>query len=299
MSEYLNLQRFAEGGDGDGGASASAGATGVNPQNAPAGQNGVNGANATLQQSEGAQTPTQQDDAAGWQQAKAKYKPQYDADVQSIIRGRIKDNNDHQKTLATLTPMLNAMAKQFGIKEGDHQALVDRFMDDDSLYEDEALERGMSVEAVKEIHKISAERDRYKTEASEFTAKAQFERHMSGLMQQAEALKAKYPNFDLGKELQNETFARMTSPNGGLNVEQAYVALHHDELQQMAMQAAAQQSQRQAAQTIQANMARPREIAGRGAAPAAPVGRDLSGMTAEDFRRDRIAAMRGARIGGN
>lgn len=299
MSEYLNLQRFAEGGDGDGGASASAGATGVNPQAAAAGNTGVKGMAAASHQSEGAQTPNQQDDAAAWQEAKTKYKSQYDAEVQSIVRGRLKDADTHQKTLATLTPMLNAMAKQFGIKEGDHQALVDRFMDDDSLYEDEALERGWSVEAVKEVRKISAERDRYKTEASEFTAKAQFERHMSGLMQQAEALKAKYPNFDLGKELQNETFARMTSPNGGLNVEQAYVALHHDELQQMAMQAAAQQSQRQAAQTIQANMARPREIAGRGAAPAAPVERDLSGMTAEDFRRDRIAAMRGARIGGN
>lgn len=310
----LNLQLFDEGGAAAGAAGASD--TGVNPQDAAAGNSGVNQMDAasgrsggkedlsmvqygTQQRSQRTQQPQQpqkQDDAAQWQEAKTRYKAQYDADVQQIVRSRLRDADTTSQALQTLQPMLDAMAKRFGTKAGDYQALADHYLDDDSLYEDEAIETGMSVEAVKQLHQLRAERDRAQQQVSQFTEQAQIERHLQKLVQQGEALKAKYPFFDLQKEMQNDSFVRMTSPNGGLSVEQAYAALHHNELQQYAMQQAAMQSQRQAAQTVQANMARPRENAGRSAAPQATVRNDPSKLTLNDFEEIKKRVARGEKI---
>lgn len=307
----LNLQVFDEGGAAAGAAGASD--TGVNPQDAAAGDSGVNQMDAASGRSGGRedlsmvqygtqqrnqstqqpQKPQKQDDAAQWQEAKARYT---DADVQQIVRSRLRDADTNRQTLQTLQPMLDAMAKRFGTKAGDYQALADKYLDDDTLYEDEAIETGMSVEAIKNIHKVTAERDRYKSQVEQSAAMAQVQQHFNGLMQQGEALKAKYPFFDLQKELQNDSFVRMTSPSGGLTVEQAFVALHHNELQQYAMQQAAMQSQRQAAQTVQANMARPRENAGRSAAPQATVRNDPSKLTLNDFEEIKKRVARGEKI---
>ena len=314
----LDLQLFDEGGAAAGGA-AGAGNPGVNPQDAAAGNPGVTqmdaasgnrsggqedltqvqygtGATRRSQGTQQTQQPAKQDDAAAWQEAKTRHKAQFDAEVQQILRGRLKDADTNFQTLQTLQPMLSAMAKRFGTAEGDYKALADKYLDDDSLYEDEAIQTGMSVEGVKQLHKLRAERDSAMQQVSQFTQQAQIKRHLQTLVQQGEALKAKYPFFDLQRELQDESFARMTAPGGGLTVEQAYVALHHNELQQMAMQAAAMQSQRQAAQTVQANMARPREIAGRSTAPQATVRSDPSKLTMRDFDEIDKRVARGEKI---
>lgn len=312
MTKIKGLYWMADGGAGDGGAGAGAGAaTGVTPQAAAAEGTGANQPDAAAMvsnrsvrrnplanvqygtqrnQQQPAQkqaqekAPQGQDDAAGWQEAKTRFKTQYDADVQQIVRGRLKDAATHQQTLETLKPMLDAMARQYGLKEGDHQALVDKYLDADSLYEEESLRTGTPVETLKQIKKLQAQNEQQSAQISRFTAQAQADQHIRGIVAQAEALKQKYPMFDLQTEMQNEQFVRMTSPNGGLTVEQAFAALHHDELQQYAMQAAAQQTRRQAAETMQANMARPRENAGRAPSPQAQVKASPKGLKADDFR---------------
>ena len=221
----FDLQLFAEGGAGDGGAGAGtgAGASGVNSQDAAA-NTGVTGAAAGHQGNQ--QQPAQQDSAAGWQEAKSRYKSQYDADVNQIVRSRLKDAEGHQRTLETLQPMLNAMATQMGVQAGDYQAMVDRYMDRDELYEKEAMERGSNVETIKEIHQLRNRLSVAEGKANQYEERQVFDRHMQGLMQQAEALKTKYPQFDLNMMVNDERFWHMAGPNGPLNLEQAYVALH-------------------------------------------------------------------------
>lgn len=245
----------------------------------------------------------QQDDAAGWQAAKTRHKAQYDAEMQAAVQGRLRDANERlkaaeadQQALATLKPMLDAMAKQNGMEAGNYQGIVDKYLDSDSLYEEESLRTGTPIAALKQIQQLKAERDRNAQQVSQFTQQAQAEQHIRGLVMQAEDLKQKYPMFDLQKEMQNEQFVRMTSPNGGLTVEQAFAALHHNELQQYAMQAAAQQTRRQAAETVKANMARPRENAGRTTAPAAQVRSDPRTLKADDFRELTRRATAGGKI---
>ena len=77
--------------------------------------------------------------------------------------------------------------------------------------------------------------------------------------QQGEALKATFPNFDLRQELKNPAFARMTSPNVGISVADAYYAVHRNEIQTAAMQVTAQKTAEKLSNAIRSGSRRPAE----------------------------------------
>ena len=83
--------------------------------------------------------------------------------------------------------------------------------------------------------------------------------HFGSLTQQAEELKAKYPDFDLQKELGNREFFRLTSPDVGVSVEDAFFAVHHKELAPQMMAYGMDRARQQMGQTLQARGNRPAE----------------------------------------
>lgn len=309
MIHPINLQLFADGGAGAGAAGAgSAGASGVAPQ-AAAAETGVNQQAAAAgrtrmgrrnamanvnygmppQQAQSApqepQKEAPQDDAAKWQELKSgQFKSHFDNDVQTILKGRLKGAEENQQRMDKLTPMLEELAKRMGKDPSDIDGIVAQYMDDDSLYEEESIKTGTPIPVLKRLHQMEKQRDDAQAQVSQFTQEAQNRAHIMNLIQQEQALKAKYPQFDLQKEMQNERFVAMTAPNGGLSVEEAYYALHHQELAGNAMQYAAQQAQQQAAQTIQANMARPVENGVSSGAPAAEWRSDPSKLSRKDLK---------------
>ena len=92
--------------------------------------------------------------------------------------------------------------------------------------------------------------------------------HFVRMEQQGEALKKVFPNFDLRTELRNPAFARMTSPNVGISVEDAYYAIHRNEIQTAAMQVTAQKTAQKISNSIQAGSRRPTEAGTTGQAPS-------------------------------
>ena len=86
-----------------------------------------------------------------------------------------------------------------------------------------------------------------------------FRQHIQGLERQGEAMKAMFPGFDLRKELQNPAFARMTAPDVGVSVEDAYYALHRGEIQSAAMQVTAQKTAQMISDSIRSGALRPVE----------------------------------------
>lgn len=324
MFQSMNLQLFADGGAGAGAAGtgdagnsgvtqqAAAAGTGVEPQAAAVEykhrtgrranplanvQYGKQPDAAAQQQpeapaSEKAQAEPQ-DDAASWKELKSgKYKEHFDRDVQTIVQGRLRDAQANQDKLDKLAPMLEALAKQKGVDVKDVDGLIAKVLDADSLYEEESMRTGTPVETLKMLHKLERERDDAQNTASRFAEEERNRRHILGLIEQAQALTAKYPSFDLRTEMQNERFKAMTSPSGGLSVEEAYFALHHRELTQSAMQQAATQAQQQTMQTVQANRARPVENGAKGAGRAVEVRSDPSTLKMKDLREisRRVAA---------
>jgi hypothetical protein len=116
---------------------------------------------------------------------------------------------------------------------------------------------------------------------------------------QAQQLKEKYPDFDLGRELQNPVFLRLTSPDAGVSLEDAYYTVHRREIQHSAMETAARQTAQRISNSIRSGTARP--VENGTAAPTATV-------TALDYRsadpaqrnalkaRIRQAAARGEKL---
>lgn len=209
------------------------------------------------QESAPAQAP---DPDSEWKEIRnGRYKAQFDADVQSIVRDRLKGRQDAEKQMATLAPALEALAKKHGKDPGDLAGIVAAITDDNSLYEEEAMATGLPVEVVKTMDKLRKDNEALRQNESDRQNELFFQQHIRSLAQQAEQLKQTVPNFDLRAELQNPRFAAMTSPNGGVSVEDAYYAIHHKEIQQGAMTYAVQQAQKQAVQSIQAGRNRPTE----------------------------------------
>ena len=126
--------------------------------------------------------------------------------------------------------------------------------------------------------------------------RARFENHLRGLIAQGEKLKATFPNFDLRQELQNPDFARLTSPEVGIDVETAYWTVHRRELTSATAQVAAQKSQQKLSQAMQSGMGRPSENGARNASPALDIRSDPRALKRNDLREIRERVRRGEKI---
>ena len=141
----------------------------------------------------------------------------------------------------------------------DYDALAKAISDDDSYYEDLALEKGVTLETAKRIDQQERDHARQQREEARNLEQQKLQNHFMRLEQQGEALKKVFPSFDLRKELQNPVFARMTAPNVGVSVEDAYHAIHRKEIMSAGMQVTAQQTAQQISNAIQAGSRRPDE----------------------------------------
>lgn len=89
--------------------------------------------------------------------------------------------------------------------------------------------------------------------------------HFDSLQRQGREMAGRYAGFDLQKELENPMFLKLTGPQVGLSVEDAYMAMHHREL----TRAIADGTRRDLSNAIRSGISRPVEH-GR-TAPAATV----------------------------
>ena len=228
-----------------------------------------------------------------WEEIKkGEFAEAYGRDVQNAIRDRFKNQQDVTAQMKALEPMLKVLRDRAGVES--NEDLIKQVMDDDSLYEEAASEAGMTIPAYREFMQVKAERDEMQARQQESLRDAQLREHFSNLQRQAEELKQTYPGFDLMKELQDEKFMRMTSPEGGLSVEDAFFAIHHRELAPQMMAYGMERAKQQLGQTIQAQRKRPAEGAMRGPGqPAGEIHLDPRGLT----KAERAEIKRQVRMG--
>ena len=227
--------------------------------------------------------------------------PEYNRQMQAVVQSRLKSAKGAEDALAKLTPALELLARKHNLDPAnmDYEALTKAISDDDSYYEDKALQMGTSVETAKKIDQ--QERDSARQQrAQELSLQEQkIRNHFAGLEQQAKEFQKIIPGFDLQTELKNPAFLRMTSPNVGISVKDAYYAVHHDEMQIAAMQATAKATAQNISNNIQARQRRPDENGISGQAPSATTF-DYSKASPEQreaFKRDLRARMaRGEKV---
>ena len=227
--------------------------------------------------------------------------PEYNRQMQAVVQSRLKSAKGAEEALAKLTPALELLARKHKLDPTnmDYDALTKAISDDDSYYEEKALQMGTSVETAKKIDQ--QERDTAREQrAQELSLQEQkIRNHFAGLENQAREFQKIIPGFDLQTELKNPAFLRMTSPNVGISVRDAYYAVHHDEMQAAAMQATAKATAQNISNNIQARQRRPDENGISGQAPSATTF-DYSNASREQreaFKKDLRARMaRGEKV---
>ena len=217
--------------------------------------------------------------------------PDYNKQMQAVVQSRLRTAKGAEESLGKLTPALELLARKHGLDPAniDYEALTKAISDDESYYEDKALEMGVSVETAKKIDQEERNTARQQRQEAQTLEQQKFQQHIMKLEQQAEAMKKVFPNFDLRTELRNPSFARMTSPNVGISVEDAYYAVHRNELQTAAMQVTAQKTAQKISNAIQAGSRRPNENGTSGQAPSVTTF-DYRSMSPEQRKslKDRI-----------
>ena len=281
----LDLQLFAEGGSGDGGTGSAgeSGATGT----AAVSQTSITDADGT--------TATTIDREAEFEKLiKGEYKDLYDSRMQDTIQKRLKGHKEIADKFEALTPTLEALAKKYGVDVSDIDALNKAIEEDDTYYEEEALEKGVTVQQLKEIKKMEKENAELKKLRDEQNAKEAAEQKVAGWMEESKQVKAIYPQFDLKSELQNPKFVDLLRVPG-VDVRTAYELTHKDEIIAGAMQFTAKTVEKKIADKIAANGARPTEN-GLNSQSASLTKSDVSQLSKADILDIQRRVARGEKI---
>ena len=273
----LDLQRFAEGGDGGGGDAGSAPAA--------AGQ-GEGGGSAAVAVAEGlAAAPSsaplteQQREEMFRALIKGEYKDLYDREIRHLLQSRFRKTDGKLRRLELLDPLLDRLCTRYGVDLGDIEGLS-RMLDAE---DEEAITRPA------EGHSESTENG----DAEESEHGSEAETIVSQWLSQAEALRETVPDFDFSRETANEDFARLLA--AGLPVETAYEVVHRNELLESGMRYAARETERRILGALAARGGRPGEN-GLSTNGAALVKSDPRSLTRAERREIARRAMRGEKI---
>lgn len=300
----LNLQLFGEGtGGGDGGTGAE-GATGATATAAVSQKKGVSNPLAdvkygiqeeTSPAAEVNPTPTEDRNAKFEALIKGEFKDLYDARMQDTIQKRLKGQKETVDKYNALAPTLETLAKKYGVDPADIEALNKAIEEDDSYYEEEALEKNMSVQQLKELKKMERENAQLRAQFQEQDRRDEFIRKVTIAEQQAKVAKQTYPSLDLRHELNNNPDFYDLVMNRGIDVGNAYLITHKDDIIPAAMQFTAKTVEQKLTNKVIANGARPVEN-GNSSQSASVVKSDVSQLSKADRAEIIRRVQRGEKI---
>jgi len=268
----FDIQLFADGGGaaGSAGSGAAAGATGATA--VAAGQQ-TSGANADLSNvtygkqaapadaGQKSDTPANDDREAKFRaMIKGEYKDLYDAEVQTIIKNRFKATEAKTAQFEKANQALERLFSKYGVENGDYDALSTALDNDDSLWEDEAFERGLTVEQLKGIKKMERENKALKDQITQRQTQEQADKLLAKWNEQAKETKLIYPDFDFSTEIKGDPQFKLLLQSG-IDVKTAYEVIHLNDVLSTGMNAAARNAERKVASSVAAGARRPAESA--------------------------------------
>lgn len=278
----MDLQMFAEGGDGSG--------AGETSQSAGADSSPSRGAlgrteNAALDEqgstdSEAEGSGSERGEGEAGEEAKKPSPAERRRAFGQMMSGEYKDLADEMMQNAVqiaaqnleaspeMRGLLEAIAEKYGTDATDLTALTDAIRNgvvkDDAYFEKIAMEKGISVKTAREMDKLETQNKRLtaQQQAAQQMQKAAAERARIAQIQarwdaEAEALKAKYPEFDREEVLANPEVEKMM--RAGCSMEAAYRAAYFDRLMARQTAATAQQTEQGVLNRVQQRASRPAE----------------------------------------
>lgn len=278
----MDLQMFAEGGDGSGAGetSQSAGAD-SSPSRGALGRtenSALDEQGSTDTKAEGSGSENGEGEAG--EEAKKPSPAERRKAFGQMMSGEYKDLADEMMQNAVqiaaqnleaspeMRGLLEAIAEKYGTDATDLTALTDAIRNgvvkDDAYFEKIAMEKGISVKTAREMDKLETQNKRLtaQQQAAQQMQKAAAERARIAQIQarwdaEAEALKAKYPEFDREEVLANPEVEKMI--RAGCSMEAAYRAAYFDRLMARQTAATAQQTEQGVLNRVQQRASRPAE----------------------------------------
>lgn len=272
------LQLFAEGGDGT--ASATPGAEA--------------GAETSAEVKE--EVTESNPDAEFESLINEKYKEQYEKKLKSAMDRRFKKADAAEKYNASVKPLIDELGAKYGITDGNIENILAKFKADNSNYEAEAMEKGIPVETVKQMRELESQ-NRMLTQAREDAWREQQQRQeFNRFMAEAEAVKAKYPTFNVETEINDSAFMAMV--RAGVSVENAYVARHSDEILSQTIPYAVDKATQKVANAVKANGKRVLEGGAGNSAPTSvsDTHKPVSEMKSDEIQELMRRALSGEKI---
>lgn len=299
---FLNLQLFAEGGEGGTGAEGAM-AEGV-PATPKTAKNPLADVKYGIQEEDvphaEVQEPERTDgsdgvdlDAEFEELIKGKYKEAYGKRMQDTVKDRLKGTKETVDRYNELAPTIEALARKYGVDVNDIKALNKAIEADDSYYEQEAMDKGLTVEQLKNIKRMERENADLKRQMQEQSVRENANRLYASWMNQSDALKEVYPSFDLSVEMQNPRFTDLLKNN--IDLRTAYEVLHKDEIIPAAMRFTAENVEQKLTNKIIANGNRPVEN-GMSQQSSVTVKSDVSQLSKEDRAEIIRRVARGEKI---
>ena len=299
----LNLQLFGEGGDGgDGGSSAPVGENdgGNSGENIPAFipekakkyyQKAMEKtAKASKSTPDVAQSTKESSTTEKLSYADLiksdDYKEEHKAYMDKTIGDRLKKYKGIEETLGKHKELLDIVASKYGVNPDDEnylQVLQQKIDEDDSYYENYAMEHDISTEEARRIVTMERKVAQIDAQKEQEAKQEQMRQHIMLLRQNAEKTKAQFPEFDLDTEMKDEKFRRLCAVNNG-DTTAAYMACHWNDVITNQVQRASQRIQSQTAQAVASNKARPIENGLSSSAPSV-VQQDFSKMNLQQLRK--------------
>lgn len=283
-TKALELQLFAEGGDGSaaaGEASQSAQSDASSPSREALGRTenaALDEQGSTDPKAEGSGSENGEGEAG--EEAKKPSPAERRRAFGQMMSGEYKDLADEMMQNAVqiaaqnleaspeMRGLLEAIAEKYGTDATDLTALTDAIRNgvvkDDAYFEKIAMEKGISVKTAREMDKLETQNRRLtaQQQAAQQMQKAAAERARIAQIQarwdaEAEALKAKYPEFDREEVLANPDVEKMM--RAGCSMEAAYRAAYFDRLMARQTAATAQQTEQGVLNRVQQRASRPAE----------------------------------------
>lgn len=278
----MNLRLF----EGEGGAPAAA------PAANQTGENGQNTTGGTEAEGQGAQE-TPEERKAEYEKLKAKYQDLYGEDVKNHINRRFKDDQKLHEQLDSYTPLISLLSERYGIEDGNIEKIMGAIDQDNSFWEEQAMKENMTIDQVKHMRKLEAEHKQLLESAQRAQQIRQRDDIYARWDREADLCKQHFPQFDMAKECENPDFTRLLG--AGIEVENAYKAIHHDEIVHGLMEQTVKDTKRKVADSIRSGSGRPTEN-GVGAGSANGVKVSAWDLTEEEFHKVMERAARGETI---
>ena len=296
----LNLQLFGEGGDGgDGGSTSSIGENSVDnsgendvpafipekakkyyqkamQKNAPASDKTPNTKESNTTEKLSYADLIKSDD----------YKEDHKAYMDKTIGDRLKKYKGIEENLDKHKALLDVVAGKYGVNPDDEnylEVLQQKIDEDDSYYENYAVEHDMPTEEARRIVTMERKVARAEAEKERQAKEEQMRQHIMLLRQNAEKTKAQFPQFDLDREMQDERFRKLCAVNNG-DTTAAFMACHWNDVLTNTVQMKTREIQAQTAQAVASNKARPIENGLSSSAPSV-VQQDFKNMDLKQLRQ--------------